>query len=548
MANCDECGGNIRRASETLVTQSNTSSTVRAQASIEGTCAPFDIDWTTGTNLTDIIYSSTEPTCSSTVNTNSIWIDTDDGNAVYTCSAGTWMKSSRQVYKQTGTPTTAEEHDFWWETDENVIRVLKSGSWDYAATKNQYFHSDSEPTSPGVSVGDIWYDTGENVIKIYTSSGWEIESDITKFHAGDINHIGSTAPSSPEDGFLWLDTSITPNELKKYDTSTSSWNTIATIEASWSGVVDDGGKPDDNADVTSDNEQSFSWLTGFLNSGQVDDDTLTGRMVNDGEIDTPHITHSAITFDRIDHKAVTETKIGDSAITTPKIDTNAIISDKIQSEEIKANNIDASAVTAMKVDANAISAGSIQGSAITAEAIASSVITAEKIGANEIYGKQIRSSAITTDKIDALDVTTEDIKIGDTNDVTFNFFYDTGTGSLYMEPSSDNRGTLGLNNILNLIKSKNIYGDYIVNSSGGGPPDFTNGLTSNGDIKLSSSTGDLGSMGTPFTNAFFDYIDVNDIWEQTDGSGIDMWDPVTCDTTLTCSSRLKIPVGNNMYD
>lgn len=74
-------------------------------------------------------------------------------------------------------------------------------------------------------------------------------ADNTSDHALDIHHTGNSAPSSPKTGWLWHDTSTSPDELKRYDGE--SWNKIATLEASWSQIVNDNdGKPDDNADVT----------------------------------------------------------------------------------------------------------------------------------------------------------------------------------------------------------------------------------------------------------------------------------------------------------
>jgi len=42
----------------------------------------------------------------------------------------------------------------------------------------------------------------------------------------------STAPSSPEDGEIWLDISASPYWLKRYNTTTSSWERIMVLTAS----------------------------------------------------------------------------------------------------------------------------------------------------------------------------------------------------------------------------------------------------------------------------------------------------------------------------
>lgn len=84
----------------------------------------------------------------------------------------------------------------------------------------------------------------------------EPNADVTSVHAGDINHIGAAAPDSPQDGWMWLDTSTSPDTLKKYNGT--SWDDVGTVHASWSGVYDDGSKPEDGADVTADHQSDIN--------------------------------------------------------------------------------------------------------------------------------------------------------------------------------------------------------------------------------------------------------------------------------------------------
>ena len=73
------------------------------------------------------------------------------------------------------------------------------------------------PTSP--SNGQLWVDTSSNppLVKVWNGATWTIVSfQPTK---SVITSPGSTAPSSPALGQLWQDTSQTPDELKMWDGS-----------------------------------------------------------------------------------------------------------------------------------------------------------------------------------------------------------------------------------------------------------------------------------------------------------------------------------------
>jgi len=81
----------------------------------------------------------------------------------------------------------------------------------------------------------------------------ESGADVTANNAVDITHVGVAAPGSPQEGWVWCDTSVSPNMLKRY--SGAAWIQIATVDGSWSLIVDDDGhKPEDGADVTGDHE------------------------------------------------------------------------------------------------------------------------------------------------------------------------------------------------------------------------------------------------------------------------------------------------------
>jgi len=85
--------------------------------------------------------------------------------------------------------------------------------------------------------------------------------------------VQATAPSSPQTGWLWLDTSEDPKLLKRYNGS--AWEDYATIHAAWSAVVDDGSKPEDNA--TDDSAWRHSSDTTKIDGGKI----YTGTIVAD---------------------------------------------------------------------------------------------------------------------------------------------------------------------------------------------------------------------------------------------------------------------------
>ena len=73
-------------------------------------------------------------------------------------------------------------------------------------------------TSPSAPLnGQLWVDTGTNppVVKVWNGATWTIVSFLPG--ASIITNPGSTAPSSPELGQLWQDISQTPDQLKIWD-------------------------------------------------------------------------------------------------------------------------------------------------------------------------------------------------------------------------------------------------------------------------------------------------------------------------------------------
>ena len=73
------------------------------------------------------------------------------------------------------------------------------------------------PTSP--ANGQLWVDTSNNPpeLKIYNGAAWSLVSFLPS--SAVITNPSGTQPASPVLGQLWLDTSQTPDELKVYDGS-----------------------------------------------------------------------------------------------------------------------------------------------------------------------------------------------------------------------------------------------------------------------------------------------------------------------------------------
>ncbi|MED4219219.1 carbohydrate-binding protein CenC, partial [Priestia megaterium] len=60
--------------------------------------------------------------------------------------------------------------------------------------------------------------------------------------------VSGTAPTNPTDGTLWLDTSVTPNMMKKW--GGSSWVDIGELDPNYSDTIENINKSID--DITSD--------------------------------------------------------------------------------------------------------------------------------------------------------------------------------------------------------------------------------------------------------------------------------------------------------
>lgn len=123
---------------------------------------------------------------------------------------------------------------------------------------------------------------------------------ISQITITDLNDpiISGTAPSNPKEGTLWLNTSVTPNELLSWESG--SWKTIRSVP-----------KPD--------------------------------------SVGTDELKTGAVTDTKVADNAITSTKITGSAITTPKLATNAVTAEKIAAGAITTEKLQAGSITADKL-------------------------------------------------------------------------------------------------------------------------------------------------------------------------------------------------------
>ncbi len=202
-----------------------------------------------------ITYSGTAP--ASPVD-GDIWVDTAPTPDVAKVRvAGAWQNASNLVTQgadigvangatvnvitySASAPGSPVDGDIWVDTapTPDVAKVRVSGAWQLAsnlvtqgtdigvangATVNIITYSGSAPGSP--VNGDVWVDTSLNpdVAKVRVAGAWQNASnlvtqgaDIGVANGATVNVLtySGTAPASPVDGDIWVDTSLSPDVAK----------------------------------------------------------------------------------------------------------------------------------------------------------------------------------------------------------------------------------------------------------------------------------------------------------------------------------------------
>lgn len=280
-------------------------------------------------------------------------------------------------------------------------------------------------------------------------------ADLTIENADNINHIGTSAPSDPKIGWLWIDTSVTPNELKRYNGT--SWDIIATVHADWSNVVDDGNKPEDDADVTQDHANDIIWDGEPSNpqDGWVYYDSGSGRFFRyDGGTGTWDIVSDITATQNQNFSWIVDDgkKPDDNATknsvfsqdSTPSGEDGDLWFDTANSEwKIYKSGVwqKASDVTSDKNQSFSWLTGAIDGTQINDD----TVIT-RHVAASAITAAEIDAGTITANEISTLDLDTADLSVGNDNTDQIQYGSANSGADTIMWPSSDQTCILGTSN------------------------------------------------------------------------------------------------------
>jgi len=174
-----------------------------------------------------------------------LWLNTSQEPNVlyrYDGAASQWVKATPtepgevkaepQVTKGTTAPSNPAVGDLWIDTSTvpNVLKRWTGSAWEKVTptapaevgAEKQITKSNTAPSNP--QAGDLWLDTSRtpHVLYRWDGSSWVKATPTTHTEVGAEKQVtkSSTAPSNPAVGDLWLDTSVTPNVLKRWNGST----------------------------------------------------------------------------------------------------------------------------------------------------------------------------------------------------------------------------------------------------------------------------------------------------------------------------------------
>jgi hypothetical protein len=262
--------------------------------------------------------------------------------------------------------------------------------------------------------------------------------------SGNNQTRSGTAPSSPSENDVWIDTSQSPPVAKYWDGS------------AWTKKTFLGGEMISSQSITADKVAA-----GTLTATQIKTDSITADVIGAGEIKAGNIAADAVQADQLKADAA---KLGDVLVsgnnqtrsdTAPPspsvndvwIDTSQsppqakywdgsawaektflggemISSGTVNAEQVKAGAltateiksgsltsdvIEAGAITTQELDAAAVTADEISADAITTAKISAGAVQADSIGASVVSSSKIRADAITTSEIAAGAVTASQI-------------------------------------------------------------------------------------------------------------------------------------------
>ena len=140
--------------------------------------------------------------------------------------------SSTEFNKVENRLTTAESTISQTATAVSTKVEMSTFNTELAKKESTIIKQSTAPSSP--VVGQLWLDTSTNLnqLKRWTGSTWAKATPTTATEVGAETNIikSNTAPSSPTNGQLWLDTNFTPNILKRW--SGSAWVNATPTSAS----------------------------------------------------------------------------------------------------------------------------------------------------------------------------------------------------------------------------------------------------------------------------------------------------------------------------
>jgi len=238
-------------------------------------------------------------------------------------------------------------------------------------------------------------DVAETNAKDFADAVLVSAKEFTQTYANKKIEQGPTLPIGPAVGDLWIDTSKSPHQWKR-----------------WSGTI-----------WTKASATSLDELSGLLESAQVAVGAIKTANIAEDAISSIKIQNEAVGVDKIGNGAITNAKLSDLAVDAAKLAGSAVTAEKIANLAVgnaaiangaitnaKINDLDAGKITAGtiaadRIGANSITATHIAGNTITAAQIAGETITANELKAGSVIAGKIAANAVTAENIAANSIT-----------------------------------------------------------------------------------------------------------------------------------------------
>jgi hypothetical protein len=259
----------------------------------------------TGNNADDMVFR--QSSAPSSPNVGWVWIDTDDLN-VYRYNGTSWdlltsldalllnnapaesgadvteNNADRIIFYQSSAPTSPQDGWLWVDTDNDNVFQRRSGVWQFIGSAdalnltNAPAEAGADVTSnnadtiifaqsapPSAQEGYIWIDTDDSLVYRYNGATWdeitaldallltnaaaEAGADVTGNNANDIIFRQSSAPGSPQTGWIWVDT----DDSLVYRYNGATWDEISALDA----LLLTNAPSEAGADVTQNNADTI---------------------------------------------------------------------------------------------------------------------------------------------------------------------------------------------------------------------------------------------------------------------------------------------------